>query len=139
MPTADEIYRAHPTQDEIDDLLGQRLTAAVATFLPDGSIHQAYVIFLYEDGKLYWETASSTRKAKNLALNPRTSFLIDGKAATGTNLMVAASGTVRLLGGDEGEAINQRLRAKYITPEALDRRPCLLTFFHHSHDRKARL
>ncbi len=121
MPTADDIYRAHPTGDEIADVLSQRLTAAVATHNPDGTIHQAYVIFLHENGKLYWETASSTRKAKNLALDPATSFLVDGQAASGTNLMVAASGTARLLTGDEGETINRRLRAKYITEEALDK------------------
>ena len=66
MATANEIYRVHPTDEEITDVLAQRLTAAVATHNPDGSIHLAYVLFLFENGKLYWETASSTRKIKNL-------------------------------------------------------------------------
>ncbi len=121
MPSADEIYRVHPTDEEVADVLSQRLTTAVASHNPDGSIHQAYVIYLFENGKLYWETASSTRKAKNLAADPTTSFLIDGTASTGTKLMVAASGTARLLTGAEAEAVNQRLRAKYITAEALDK------------------
>ncbi len=120
MPTADEIYRAHPSRAEIDELLAQRLTAAVATINPDGSIHQAYVLFLFENGKLYWETASSTRKAKNIATNPTTSFLVDGATSGGTNLMVSGSGTGRLLTGAEGDEINRRLRAKYITDEAID-------------------
>ncbi len=64
MATQDDIYLAKPTREEIDDVLTQRLTATVATLNPDDSIHLAYVIFLYESGKLYWETASSTRKIK---------------------------------------------------------------------------
>jgi hypothetical protein len=119
MPTADDVYRAHPTREEIEDVLAQRLTAAVATINPDGSIHQAYVIFLYGDGKLYWETASSTRKAKNLAANSTASFLVEGEAASGTSLMVAGSGSGQLLTGSAAEEINQRLRAKYVTDDAL--------------------
>ncbi len=121
VPTADDIYRVNPTDEEIADVLGQRLTAAVATLHPNGSIHQAYVIFLYENGKFYWETASSTRKIKNLKEDNRTSFLVDGTASTGTTLMVAGSGTARLITGDEGETINRRLRSKYITDEAIDK------------------
>ena len=120
MPTADEVYRKHPSREEIDEVLAQRLTAAVATINPDRTLHQAYVLFLYEGGKLYWETASSTRKAKNLAADPTTSFLVDGGTAAGTNLMVAGSGTGRLITGAEGEEINRRLRAKYIADEAID-------------------
>lgn len=121
MATANEIYRAHPTDEEIADVLAQRLTAAVATHNPNGSIHLAYVLFLSENGKLYWETASSTRKIKNLKADSTTSFLIDGRAATGTSLMVSGSGTARLITGDESEEINRRLRSKYITPEAIDK------------------
>jgi hypothetical protein len=119
MPSAEDIYRAQPTQAEIEDLLGQRLTAAVATKNPDGSIHLAYVIFLYENGKMYWETASSTRKARNLAVRPTTSFLVDGDASSGTSLMVSGSGSGELLIGSHAEEINQRLRAKYVTDEAI--------------------
>ncbi|MEA2002559.1 MAG: hypothetical protein U9N84_11860 [Actinomycetota bacterium] len=41
---------AQPTRDEIDDVLTQRLKATVATINPDGSLHLAFVIFLYEKG-----------------------------------------------------------------------------------------
>ncbi len=119
MATQDDIYLATPTREEIDDVLTQRLTATVATLNPDDSIHLTYVIFFYESGKLYWETASSTRKIKNLVASSTTSFLLQGQASSGTNLMVSGAGTARVITGVDANTINERLRAKYITPEAL--------------------
>ena len=120
MADATIVYRAHPTQAEIDDVLAQRGSAAVGTLNEDGSIHLAYVIFLYEDGRLYLETASVTRKARNALARPQASMLIQGTASTGRGLMVAAEGTARVIDGDEAQAINHRLRAKYIRPGELD-------------------
>ena len=120
MADATTVYRAHPTQAEIDEVLGQRRSAALGTFNEDGSIHLTYVIFLYEDGRLYLETASVTRKARNVAARPQASMLIQGPASTGRSLMVAAEGSARVIEGAEANAINHRLRAKYIRPGALD-------------------
>ena len=64
MTTARDIYLAHPTQDEIDDVLGQRLVAALGSLNEDGSVHLAYLLFLYENGQFFLETASLTRKAR---------------------------------------------------------------------------
>jgi len=114
------VYRAKPNDDEIADVLGQRLTATVGTLNEDGSVHLAYVIFLYEDGRLYFETASMTRKARNAAERGRLSMIVQGGASSGRNLMVAAEGTARILHGDSAQQINRRLRAKYINPTALD-------------------
>jgi PPOX class probable F420-dependent enzyme len=120
MADATTVYRAHPTQTEIDEVLALRASAAVGTLNEDGSIHLAFVIFLFEDGRLYFETASVTRKARNVAARPQASMLIQGAASTGRSLMVAAEGTARVIEGPEGQAINHRLRAKYIRPGALD-------------------
>ena len=120
MADATTVYRAHPTQAEIDEVLGQRRSAALGTLNDDGSIHLTYVIFLHEDGRLYLETASVTRKARNVAARPQASMLIQGPASTGRSLMVAAEGSARVIEGAEANAINHRLRAKYIRPGALD-------------------
>ena len=119
MTTTRDIYNAHPTDDEIDDVLGQRLTGAVGTLNEDGSIHLAYVIFLYEAGSIWFETASMTRKARNAAARPTISFLTQGTAATGTGLMVAIEGDARVVDGEEAHAVQHRIRAKYVTPEAM--------------------
>lgn len=120
MSDATTVYRAHPTQAEIDEVLGQRRSAALGTLNEDGSVHLTYVIFLHEDGRLYLETASVTRKARNVAARPQASLLIQGPASTGRSLMVAAEGSARIIEGAEAHAINHRLRAKYIRPGALD-------------------
>lgn len=114
-----EVYSARPTAAEMEDVLAQPLNAAVATLNPDGTIHLAYVLFLHEDGKLYWETRSTTRKSKNLAADSTISFMVQGTAATGTRLMASTSGTARVLTGDAAHEINHRLRARYVTDEAL--------------------
>jgi PPOX class probable F420-dependent enzyme len=120
MADAKAVYRAHPTQEEIDDVLAQRVSAAVGTLNDDGSVHLAYVIFLFVDGKLYLETSSTTVKARNAAARPTASMLVQGVAGSGRHLMVEAEGPARVLSGDEAQAANHRLRAKYIKPEALE-------------------
>ena len=120
LANAQKIYRARPTEAEIAEVLAARSAASVGTLNADGSIHLAYVIFLHENGRLYFETASITRKARNAAARGRASMLVQGRASTGTSLMVAAEGTATVIDGARAHEINERLRAKYIRPEALD-------------------
>ena len=120
MPDARDVYREKPTQDEIDDVLEQRVSAAVGTINPDGSVHLAYVLFRRDGDHLYLETSSTTRKARNIATHGSGSMLVQGTAASGRHLMVAVEGTARLIEGTEAHDANHRLRAKYIRPEALD-------------------
>lgn len=116
---AKRIYRARPTDAEVAELLAMRLVATVGTLNEDGSIHLAYVIFLFEDGRLYLETSSVTRKASNAEARGRATMLIQGQASTGTHLMVAAEGDAAVITGSRAQEINARLRAKYIRPDAL--------------------
>ena len=120
MATAREIYHAHPTQDEIDDVLGQRLIAVLGTLNEDGSIHLTYLLFLFEDGRFYLETSSVTRKARNVAGRGIGSILVQGRASTGRNLMVEAEGAARIIDLPGAQDINHRIRAKYIVADAVD-------------------
>lgn len=97
------------------DALEAKLNATIATLNEDGSINLAHVWFLYEDGRLYFETASSTRKARNVEARGTISVLI-----AHPDIDVRAEGRARLLRGEEAEAVNRRLRAKYGTDEAED-------------------
>ena len=120
MASAAEVYRDHPTESEIDDVLGQRLIMAVAAHNRDGSVHLAYVIFLHHHGRLLFETSSVTRKARNLEHDPRISVLLQGTASSsGRHLMASSEGTARTLRGTEAVEANHRLRAKYIKSHAL--------------------
>ena len=64
---AADIYLAKPAPEAIEAQLFRPIRATIGTLNPDGSIHLAFVIFLWEDGKLYFETASMTKKARNVA------------------------------------------------------------------------
>jgi PPOX class probable F420-dependent enzyme len=120
MADAEQVYRAHPTSDEVAEVLARRLVATVGTLNEDGSIHLAFVLFLHHDGRLYFETSSVTRKARNAARRGWASMLVQGGASTGRSLMVSAEGTARVLDGAQAQALNHGLWAKYIRPEALD-------------------
>lgn len=121
MPNAKEIYRAHPTPAEIEDVLEQRNTAALGTLNDDGSVHLTYVIYLFENGVFYVETSSVTRKARNVAARGTASILVDGRAeSTGRSLMVAAEGTARVIGSPDSRALADRVRAKYLLPDVAD-------------------
>jgi pyridoxine/pyridoxamine 5'-phosphate oxidase len=112
---ASEVYLAKPAPEAIQEHLSRPINAVVGTHNPDGSIHLAFVLFLWEEGRFYFETASMTRKARNVAERPTASFAIEGKG-----FMAMAEGTVRSIVGDEAHAINGRLRKKYLTDEAVD-------------------
>ena len=120
MATARDIYRAGATTEEIEDLLTRRLTATIGTLNENGSIHLAYVIFLYEEGRFYCETASLTRKARNVKARSTASFIVEGQVLSGRSVMAENEGTALLIDGDEARSINRRLREKYITAAALD-------------------
>jgi nitroimidazol reductase NimA-like FMN-containing flavoprotein (pyridoxamine 5'-phosphate oxidase superfamily) len=112
-------HRARPSAEEITHVLAQRSTATVGTLNVDGSIHLAYVAFLHADGRIYFDTASVTRKARNVEERPQASVLVQGRAGTGRHLMVSGEGTARILRGAEAKAVNHRVREKYANPDML--------------------
>ncbi|HEX9634464.1 MAG TPA: pyridoxamine 5'-phosphate oxidase family protein [Candidatus Limnocylindria bacterium] len=119
MPDAKDVYRTHPTADEIADVLQHREIATLGTLNGDGSVHLTYVIFLHEDGRLYLETSSVTRKARNALRRGHASLLVQGRASSGRTLMVSAEGQARVIDGEQAHEINHRIRAKYVKPEEL--------------------
>lgn len=121
MADAEQIYRAKATPEEIADILTKRLSATIGTLNEDGSIHLAFVIFLFENDQFYCETASLTRKARNVRDRPTASFIVEGEASSGRRIMAENEGSARLITGEEAFEVNRRLRAKYITEGALDR------------------
>lgn len=111
---ADDVYLARVAPEVIERHLDRPITATIGTLNGDGSIHLAFVLFLWRDGKLYFETASMTKKARNVASRRTASFAIEGKG-----FMAMAEGEGRLIEGAEAHAINLELRRKYLTEEAV--------------------
>jgi len=110
---ASDVYLAKAAPEAIEQHLERRINATIGTLNPDGSIHLAFVLFLWENGRLYFETASMTRKARNLAARSTASFAFEG-----SGFMAMAEGVGRIIEGSEAHAINGRLRQKYLTEPA---------------------
>jgi nitroimidazol reductase NimA-like FMN-containing flavoprotein (pyridoxamine 5'-phosphate oxidase superfamily) len=112
-------YRARPEPGEIAEVLAQRVTATLGTLNEDGSVHLAYVAFLHDGDRFFFNTASVTRKAGNAERRGWASILVQGRASSGRHLMVSAEGRARILRDAEGKAVNHRVRAKYARPEVI--------------------
>jgi len=110
---ARDVYLVQPAPEDIEQHLERPITATIGTLNGDGSIHLAFVLFLWEDRKLYFETASMTRKARNVKSRETASFAIEGKG-----FMAMAEGRARIIDGEQALAINGRLRRKYLTAPA---------------------
>jgi len=113
---ASDVYLSAPAPEAIEQHLQRPLKCTVGTLNPDGSIHLAFVLFLWENGKLYFETASMTKKARNVAARPTISFAFE----SGTGFMAMAEGIGRIIKGEEALAINHRLRQMHLTDAAVD-------------------
>jgi PPOX class probable F420-dependent enzyme len=105
--------------DELRALLAERRYATLATHDCDGGIHLTPLWFLFDGDRFYFESFPGSRKIKNLQHNPSASVLVDVRQP-GKERWVAASGTADVLTGEEAQAINARIRWRYLTRDALD-------------------
>jgi hypothetical protein len=110
------VYLATPAPEAVADGLASRLNATVGTLNEDGSIHLAFVLFLWHEERFWFETSSMTRKVRNIERDATTSIAIDGPG-----FMVLAEGSGRVVRGRQAEEVNGMLRAKYLTPGAAER------------------
>jgi hypothetical protein len=78
MVDASDIYLAKAAPEKIEQHLKRPINATIGTLNADGSIHLAFVLFLWEGSKLYFETASMMKKARNVAARSTASFAIEG-------------------------------------------------------------
>ena len=105
--------------DEVRSFLDERRCAVLATHDPDGGIHLTPIWFLFEDDTFYFESSSKSRKVENVARSSSVSVVVDARAP-GRERWVSASGQVEILRNEEAQAINARIRRRYLAPEALD-------------------
>ena len=110
----DEYRGGQEIDGQAPEALAERRNAIVGTLNEDGTIHMTPVWFLYEDGHIYFETNSATRKARNVADRQALTVLVPG-----TDMDVILMGHGRLIRDQEALETNRRIRAKYVTEEAL--------------------
>lgn len=94
-------------------LLERPSLAHVATVMPDGSPHSVPVWIGLEDGRAAFLTAPSSRKARNLAHDPRVCISLTAPDAPTTMAQVRGRVTDRI-DGDRGWAIIDRISDKYL-------------------------
>jgi PPOX class probable F420-dependent enzyme len=101
-----------PLPDDVRELLERRNFAHVATVLPDGSPHTVAVWIGVEDGHVAFFTQPGSRKARNLARDPRVAISIVDleNPYRGAHVRGRVARTVE---GDEALAIIDRLAQKY--------------------------
>jgi len=102
----------------VQELLGGRFIAALASHNPDGSIHVVAVWYWFDGTRIYIATAAPTRKANNLQSNPAVSLMIDSRDAT-TSRGVSIKGTAQILTGDSSRKWNEKVHGKYLSQAAL--------------------
>ena len=63
--------------DWMREFLERQPFAVLATHNPDGSIHVVPLSYLFEDGRFFFATSSSRRKARNLAARPEVTVTVE--------------------------------------------------------------
>lgn len=113
------IYRstAQELTDGLRDFLGRQPFAMLATYNPDGSIHIVPLSYIFENGRFFLATSSSSRKARNLAARPEATITVDDRGALE---WVSATGTAELMRGQLSREINARLHRRSWTEVGLE-------------------
>jgi PPOX class probable F420-dependent enzyme len=101
-----------PLPDEVRELFEGRNFAHLATTLPDGSPHTVPVWVGVEDDHVVFFTQPGSRKARNLARDPRVAIsVVDGRNPyRGADIRGRVARTAE---GDEALEIIDRLSEKY--------------------------
>ena len=105
------------------ELLGARLIANLATIDPDGGVHLVGMWFLWDGEALLLPTSHTTRKAKNIARDPRATIMIDDSRGGFDLRGITLVGRAELLDGDDALATNRRIHLKYVTERGRDLEP----------------
>ena len=65
--------------------------ATLGTFNEDGSIHLTTVWYLFDNGRFYFVTGSSARKARNCKARPLASVVVDRRRKQGEERSISTS------------------------------------------------
>jgi PPOX class probable F420-dependent enzyme len=108
------------------ELLDARLIANLATIDRDGAVHLVGMWFLWDGEALLLPTSRTTRKARNVARDPRVTVMIDDSRGGFDLRGITVIGRAELRDGEDAIAVNRLRHLKYMTEsgsrlEAVDR------------------
>jgi PPOX class probable F420-dependent enzyme len=97
------------------ELLGARLIANLATLDADGGVHLVGMWFLWDGEAVLLPTSKTTRKARNVARDPRATVMIDDSRGGFDLRGVTLVGRAELHDGPEALVTNRQIHLKYVT------------------------
>lgn len=111
------IYRAtHELTDSMREFLGRQKYAVLATQNVGGSMNVVPVFYRFDGQRFLVATASTTRKARNIAARPTVTVTVDDREEI---RWVSAQGTAELIRGQAAYELNQSLYRLWMTNEGL--------------------
>jgi PPOX class probable F420-dependent enzyme len=90
-----------------------RALVHLATLLPDGAPHSIPVWAILEDGRIGFFTQASSRKARNLARDPRVALSVADEANPYRNAQIRGR-VVQTVEGEPALAVIDRIAQRYI-------------------------
>jgi PPOX class probable F420-dependent enzyme len=102
------------------ELLGARLIANLATLNAGGSVHLVPMWFLWDGEAVLFPTSRKTRKARNIARDPRATVMMDDSRGGFDLRGLTLAGQAELRDGPEALATNRRIHLKYVTERGRD-------------------
>jgi hypothetical protein len=98
--------------DQTEHRLHGGRSLIIATTRPDGRPHAMPVWFCWLDGRLYFITARTTQKARNLEGQP----WVVAHAGDGDDVLMVEGPTTRVADRTELDRVDAAYRAKYVDP-----------------------
>jgi PPOX class probable F420-dependent enzyme len=97
-------------------LLALRLIATLGTLNVDGSAQVTPIWYWFnpDDGRVYIATGSRSRKVRNVRARPRVTLLVDQRRPERHRWLIA-SGTAEIVEGEAAQALNTRVRERYLS------------------------
>ena len=105
------------------ELLAARLIANLATLNSDGTVHLVGMWFLWDGDHVLSPTSRRTRKARNLARDPRATVMIDDSRGGFDLRGITLIGRVEIVAAPESLSLNRRIHEKYVSPVGLELDP----------------
>jgi hypothetical protein len=104
--------RGHLSWDATELRLRAGRSLIIATTRPDGRPHAMPVWFCWTDGCIYFITARTTQKARNLA----NQAWVVAHAGDGDDVLLIEGPARRVVDAEENDRVDSAYRAKYVDP-----------------------
>jgi len=111
----------------VRELLGARLIGVFATFDPAQGIHAVPMWYAAAEEGILLATGSRSRKARNLAVDPRATLVVHDSRPGYEVCGVSIAGTIEVVRGPEARPFVDRVHGRYVA-EGADEDPAVRAF-----------